>query len=393
MSVRFSDKKQGIAAVAGHVGCGHCHSLNNQVQDDSAGLSVVLSLFKEAAGISLVLKRIEFEGDWIIAVMENGGIGKGKARRPLTLQEKDIIRRLEGKEIVNTHTLVLELFGRFYGQGVTETPVAVQTAIANAALNGFRKNYPEQFIGCVENVGENCGEIAGTVLDIHGIATSVLGTVNATLGGIGPNEDLEGNSPYYAKREIIEELGMDKLPTLVVEAMIYSGFSRGLQQNTYFVRGDGEDDNPYVVSAVLEAGRGLHYPMHHHEGGMKRTAGALRNNTKKVSEKIVSLGYALGNAETSEEKVNIIADLALAVSQDCGGISFMSNDLHEQLGGAGMIRRTSAVLNLVTCQEYIRENPIPFLTEEILMEYVNITKETIRVLAESTDEACRWIGV
>lgn len=393
MSVRFSVQKQGIAAVAGHVGCGHCHSLNNQVQDDSAGLAVVLSLFKEATGISLVLKRIEFEENQIIAIMENGGIGKGKARRPLTPQEKNIIRRLEGKEIVNTHTLVLELFGRFYGQGVTETPVAVQTAIANAALNGFRTNYPEQFIGCMEDVGDNCGEIAGTVLDIHGVATSVLGTVNATRGGIGPNEDLEGNSPFHAKRKIIEELRMDKLPTLVVEAMIYSGFSQGLQQNTYFVRGDEEDDNPYVVSAVLEAGRRLHYPMHHHEGGMRRTAGALRNDTKMVSEKIISLGQALGKAETSEEKVNIIADLALAVSQDCGGISFMSNGLHEQLGGAGMIRRTSAVLNLVADQEYIKENPIPFLTEEILMEYVNITKETIRILAVNADDARRWIGV
>ena len=44
MSIRFSEKKEGIVAIAGHVGCGHCHSLNNQVQDDSSGLSTVLEI-------------------------------------------------------------------------------------------------------------------------------------------------------------------------------------------------------------------------------------------------------------------------------------------------------------------------------------------------------------
>ena len=43
MSICFSEKKEGIVAIAGHVGCGHCHSLNNQVQDDSSGLSTAVS--------------------------------------------------------------------------------------------------------------------------------------------------------------------------------------------------------------------------------------------------------------------------------------------------------------------------------------------------------------
>lgn len=207
---------------------------------------------------------------------------------------------------------------------------------------------------------------------------SVLGTVNATLGGIGPNEDLEGNSPNYSKKEIIEKLGMDKLPTLIVEAMIYSSFSNGLVENTYFVRGDENDDNPYVVEAVINACKNLDLPLIHHKTGMKRTKDALRNNTKLVGEKIVTLGEKLRLAETSEEKVNIIADLAVVVSQDCGGISFMSNNLHEEVGGAGMIKRTSAVINLVCTNEYNKENPIPFLTEKELKEYVSISKEVIK---------------
>lgn len=381
MNITFSDKKQGILAIAGHVGCGHSHSLNNQVQDDSPGLSVVLSLFKEATGISLKIKDFKFEENKIIAILENGGTGYGVARRGITKQEKELIKTIIGKEAINTHTLILNAFGRVYGQGILETPVATQTAIANAALNSFLINFPDKFIGTIESVPGNCGNIVGTVLDMDGIPVSVLGTVNATIGGIGPNEDLEGNSPNYSKKEIIETLGMEKLSTLVVEAMISSGFSKGLKENTFFVRADEEDDNIKVLEAVIKSCEELELPIFHHKGGMKRTKDALRNNTKKVGEKIVELGEKLKSAESSEEKVNTIAELALVVSQDCGGISFMSNNLHEEIGGAGMIKKTSAVINLVVTEDYSKENPIPFLSNSDLENYVNITKKVIKNLS------------
>lgn len=391
MGVLLSENKKGIVAIAGHVGCGHANSLNNQVQDDSPGLSVVLSLFKEATNLSLAIKEIVFEDNKIIVTLENGGTGFGVARRGITFQEKKLIESLIGKEVINTHTLVLETFGRIYGQGILEVPVALQTALANAALNSFLINYPDKFIGTTESVPRNHGYIVGTVLNIDGIDVSVLGTVNATLGGIGPNEDLEGNSPNFSKKEIIEKLGMDKIPTLIVEAMIYSSFSKGLFENSYFVRGDEVDDNPYVVEAVIESCKTLSLPLVHHKTGMKRTKDALRNNTKLVADKIINLGEKLKLAETSEEKVNIIADLAVVVSQDCGGISFMSNDLHEEIGGAGMIKKTSAVINLVCTDEYAKENPIPFLTEKELKEYVAISKEVVKEIYKNLDLAKDFI--
>lgn len=391
MSVLLSESKTGNIAIAGHVGCGHVNSLNNQVQDDSPGLSVVLSLFKEATNLSLTIKEIAFEDNKIIVTLENGGTGFGVARRGITLQEKKLMQSLIGKEVINTHTLVLETLGRIYGQGALEVPVALQTALANAALNSFLINYPNNFIGTVESVPGNHGYIVGTVLNIDGIDVSVLGTVNATLGGIGPNEDLEGNSPNYSKKEIIEKLGMDKIPTLIVEAMIYSTFSKGLVENTYFVRGDEIDDNPYVVEAVVEACKTLNLPLVHHKTGMKRTKDALRNNTKLVADKILNLGEKLKSAETSQEKVNIIGDLAIIVSQDCGGISFMSNSLHEEIGGAGMIKKTSAVINLVCTDEYSKENPIPFLTEKELKEYVSISKEVVKKIYKNINLAKEFI--
>lgn len=387
MEIKLSEKKQGLVAIAGHVGCGHSHSLNNQVQDDSCGLSIVLSLFKKATNLSLKIKNIEFEGNKVKVTLENGGVGEGEARRGITPQEKKLAMTLIGKEVINTHTLILEAFGRVYGQGILETPVAVQTAIANAALNGFYVNYPKQFLRTKETINGNCGEIVGTVLDIDGRAVSVLGTVNATIGGIGPNEDQEGNSVVGTKGDIIKTLGMDKLPTLVIEAMIYSGFSKGLIENTYFVRGDKEDDNIVVVEAVVKAAEKCGIPMKYHETGMKRTKGALRNNTRLVADKIIALGEKLKVAETSEEKVNTIAELAVAVSQDCGGISFMTNELHEEIGGAGMIKKVAAVINLVTTDEYFKENPIPYLTDEELERYLNLVLESVNQVFERLDEA------
>ena len=392
MNVRLSEKKQGLVAIAGHVGCGHSHSLNNQVQDDSCGLSVVLSLFKEATGLSLKVKEIEFEENKVRVIMENGGVGEGIARRAITPQEKRLAKVLIGKEVLNTHTLVLETFGRIYGQGVLETPVTVQTALANAALNGFYKNYPEKFLRTTETIPINCGEIIGTVLDIDGRPVSVLGTVNATVGGLGPDEDQEGNSIIGKKGEIIRKLGMDKLPTLIIEAMIFSGFSEGLTENTYFVRGDEEDDNIVVVKAVVSAAQKLGIPIKHHKTGMKRTKDALRKNTIKVGESIIELGKKLRDSESSEEKVLTIAELAKVVSQDCGGISFMSNELHEEIGGAGMIRKVGAVINLVSTKEYFKENPIPYLTDEELKRYVALVVEGVNQVFENLDEAMKIIN-
>lgn len=393
MSINLSNKTKGLIGIAGHAGCGHAHSLNHQVQDDSAGLAVVLSLFKEATDISLKIKEFVYEGNKVTAILENGGEGYGVARRGISKQEKTLINRMIGLEAINTQAMVLEQFGRIYGQGILETPVAVQTALANAALNSFEVNFPQQFKGVVETIPGNHGKIVGSVLNIDGIDVSVLGTANATLGGLGPNEDLEGNSAKYSKKEIIEELGMDKLPTLIVEAKIRSSFSEGLEEDTFFVRGDKEDDNIVVVESVLKAIKDLNYPFKHHDKGMKRTKNALKENTIKVGEKIIELGEKIKKAESSEDKVRLVGELALVVSEDCGGISFMSNDLNEEIGGAGMIKRTSAVINLVVTEEDKKDNPIPQLTEQDRNRYIEITKATVKNIYDNLEDATKVISI
>lgn len=81
-----------------------------------------------------------------------------------------------------------------------EVPVALQAAIANAALNSFAKSMPNYFIVGDENIDDNFGRLLGCVLNVDGLTVSLLALANATRGGLGPNEDIEGNVNLAGKR-------------------------------------------------------------------------------------------------------------------------------------------------------------------------------------------------
>ena len=379
--IKFSEKKFGSIGVVGHVGCGHCHSVNGQVQDDSVGLAVILYFFQKVTKLSLEIFDITFDENKIIVNLKNGGIGYGIARRGITPFEKDIIKKLIGKEALMTHTIVLKEFGRIYGQGVLEVPVALQSAIANALLDGFYKNFPDNFKITKENVGDNYGYILGTVLDIGNTSVSFLATVNATLGGIGPNEDLEGNSNYFSKKLIVEYFKLDKIPTIVLESKLFNDALGDLKTDTFIVRGDKQDDNIDVVNALVEACSTLSYPFCYYDlGSMKRKVDSLKLKTMDIGKKIEKLGNELALANLSEEKVRIVSELATIVSQDCGGVTFMSNHIHNEIGGAGLIKKTGAVLSLGVSKKYINDNIIPYLTKEDLEKYYQIVLKTISIL-------------
>jgi len=388
MKVILSKQKKAEIAIAGHVGCGHSHSLNNQVQDDSPGLAVMLSLYKEAAPLSLLVKKVSCSSEGHIEVeLESGGIGVAFALRGITSHEKIIIQNIIGKEVICTHTIVAEVFGRFYGQGASELPVALQAALSNAALDSFAKNYPNDFEYSNEGLEGNFGKLLGTILEIDNIPVATLATVNATWGGIGPNEDLEGNSNLYKKGEILKKLEMEYLPTIIVESVAYNGNSKGLIENTYLARAHEEDDNPWVADSIYNAAKALNLPVKRSDVGMKRVLGGLAKNTAMVGENIIRLGEILKNADDCKLKVSTVAELNRYVSQDAGGVTFMSSTLHQSIGGAGVLKTTCGVLNLIVTEEYLKENVIPWLDNKMINEYVNIVKGATLELYKVKDQA------
>ncbi|MGL5989439.1 hypothetical protein [Cetobacterium sp.] len=379
--IRFSKNKVGSIGVVGHVGCGHSHSINGQVQDDSVGLAVVLFFLKKATDISLEISHIDFIENKVVVTLKSGGIGYGLARRGFTNFEKNMSLNLIGKEAILTHSIVLEQFGRIYGQGVLEAPVALQSAIANAALDSFYKNYPNNFEIITENVGDNYGYILGTVLDINNISVSFLATVNSTLGGIGPNEDLEGNSNFFSKKRIVERFNLDKIPNIVLESKLFNNTLDYFIEDTFIIRGDKIDDNTKVVDSLIKACTNLEYSfIYYDNNSMKRKKGSLQSKTNEIGKKIESLGKKLSLASSSEEKVKIVAELAILISEDCGGITFMSNDIHDEIGGVGLIKNTGAVLSLGVSKKYFEEHKIPYLTLQDLIKYYNIVLKTIELL-------------
>lgn len=391
MKIKLSESKQGIIGIAGHVGCGHLHSHNYQVQDDSCGLATVLALFQEATGLSLVIKELDvhtgLNGFFEVRTM-GGGYGTCKARRGITLQEANLAKTLIGRDAKRTQTIVIEAFGRFYGQGIHEAPVALQTAIANAALDTFVKAYPNHFKSCYEDQKGSCGLIAGAVLDFDEISVSVLGTVNASEGGIGPNEDLEGNSATAGKKKVMADLGMMEIPTIIVETMNYSPtLSPDVSEVTFLVREDPETDNPVVAYSIVKAAESLDYPVLLREDVMKRIPGGMDKLVKALGEKIVQEGTDLLEAEYSHDKVDALARLAVLVSQDGGGISFMTNKLNGVIGGAGMMPGTAAVVSCLVPVSYYEEFIIPFLTEEYLNKYVSLVIQSVKEINKVLPEA------
>ncbi len=384
MRVRLSEHKHGVIGIAGHVGSGHCHSHNHFLQDDSVGLATVLALFQEATNLPLIIREVRAETGIhgrITVETTAGGVASCAPRRGVTMHEARLAKSLEGRDALRTQTLVLEAFGRFYGQGVHETPVALQTAIANAALDSFVKNFPSRFKDTTENLENCCGRISGAVLDIGGVPVSVLGTVNATLDGSGPVEDLEGNVCAGSKKTVMRDLGMENIPTIVVEGKIYSPAYSAEATDPYFlVRADPVDDNPVVGQAVTRAAEELGYSVRYRTDVMKRTPNGLENTTKALGDAVIAAGEELKNARWSQEKIAALAKLARLVSEDGAGVSFMSDRLHEIVGGTGIMPGMGAVLSYVMPQAYRDRYVFPFLTEEDLARYVAIIKKAVAVL-------------
>jgi hypothetical protein len=299
----------------------------------------------------------------------------------VTVQEARLAKSLEGRDALRTQTLVLEAFGRFYGQGVHETPVALQTAIANAALDSFVRRFPGRFTDATENLENCCGRICGTVLDFDGVPVSVLGTVNATRDGTGPVEDLEGNVCAGSKKTVMCALGMESIPTLIVEGKIYSPAYSAAAADPYFlVRADPESDNPVVGQALARAAENLNYGVRYRADVMKRSPKVLENSTRALGDAVVAAGEELKNARYAQEKVAALAKLARLISEDGAGVSFMSDRLHEVVSGTGIMPGTGAVLSYVVSQAYRDRYVFPFLTEEDLTRYSAVIKEAVAVL-------------
>ena len=379
--VALSSKKQGILGIAGHAGCGHCNSHLGFIQDDSGGLTAVMALLTEATGLSLEIESVKtvtgMDGSFEVKT-KAGGVGRAHPRRGITA----------GQDATCSQTVAMNTFGRILGQGAMEVPVAFQTAVANAALDSFARNFPGQFLLSDEKVPGNIGKILGTVIEVDGVPVSIMGLSNATDGGIGPNEDIEGNVCLFGKEVVMKPLGLDHLPTFLLEGKVCaSPVSDEIHENTFLIRAHTDADNPVVAECYIEAAKRLGYPATYRPEMLARSENAMRSLTEEMGKRIQEFGKELAQATTAIEKCRISAAINEFASQELGGITFMGDDIHKIMGGVGQIPGLTACMSLFVPRSSIQSDVLPSLSMEDAHRYAEILKEGALILADRLPEA------
>lgn len=370
----------GKIGICGHIGVGHTHSHSGFVQDDGAGFAVVATLLKKAYPIdtTIINSKVNIEDSTITIETKDGGIGEVFIPVGVTPWEVKIIESIKGKDGIFNQKIVLESFGRIYGQGVMEVPTSLQCAISLSVLDTFVKKYPGKFLVEDENIPSNNGRILGATIEIENIPIAIMLSINSTKGGMGPVEDLEGNIPLGNKGKVMKNLNLERIPTIVVESKNYSpNLSDNLESETFLIRWNKNFDNVTVGKSLIEGAKMARLPWTYNDEAFPRDTSDLSNSSILLGDKIIELGKDFKDGKTSEEKVDIIYRLNKIVREEAGGVTFMSNDLNRSVGGAGILKGTSSVLSLVVNKEYIEREKIPYLNEDDIKNYIDIIVNAI----------------
>jgi hypothetical protein len=392
MNIKPHPEGEPVLGVSGHVGAGHVHSHKGFIQDDSGGFAVATSLIKRAYPADTQIRRVSCVDDEVVVETADGGIGRATARRGFTKYEEELLQRSLGIDGIYSQSLACRCFGRIYGQGVMEAAVAFQTATCLSVIDTLQKKYPHHVKVSEEGLKSNVGNCMATKVDIHGSCVAVMAVINATQGGIGPVEDLEGNIYLAGKGRLMKEFGLDKIPTIIIEGKAYvPTLSSTLAQNTFWVRFNEEFDNPAVGDALIKAAANSSPPSLSSNTAYPRYTGEMEETTKVFGQKLIDIGKKIESCSNSLEKAELIAELALLVSQDAGGITYMTDRLHEIVAGGGLVPGLAAVLSIVVSQTYIEENKIPEITLEDIDSYLQIIVQAIEYMSKDPQSLAKYI--
>ena len=392
MNITPHPEGEPIFGVSGHVGAGHVHSHKGFIQDDSGGFAVTTSLIKRAYPADTHIHRVSCSHDEVVVETADGGIGRATARRGFTKYEEDLLQRSLGLDTIYSQSIACRCFGRIYGQGVMEAAVAFQTATCLAVIDTLQKKYPDYIKVVEEGLKSNVGNCMAAKIDIDGSCVSVMAVINASRGGIGPVEDLEGNIYLAGKGRLMEEFGLDKIPTIIVEGKAYvPTFSSTLEQNTFWVRFNEEFDNPAVGDALTRAAAHSPVASLSSNTAYPRYTGEMEETTRVFGQKLIEIGRKIESSPTSQEKAELIAELALLVSQDAGGITYMTDKLHEIVAGGGLVPGLAAVLSIAVSQQYIEEHQIPEISPDDIDSYLQIIVQAIQYMSNDSQSLAKYI--
>jgi len=377
--------------VAGHVGVGHTYSHGGLVQDDSLGFSAALGVLRTFYDFDTTVRRVRVEALRSFCVETAcGGVGCATPRGGLTVFEAELLKNLEGLDSSLPHLAALKVFGRVRGGGCAEVPTVAEYALSTAALDTVAKSVPGFVLA---RVGTDGDVIGGLNVDLPGGVLSVVVTVNGSGSGVGPAEDLEGNVPLGLKRQVMELLGCRAVPAVVLESKAFiPALASRVRGSVILLRYNRDYDNVAVAKAIARALSKLGVGYVELDNAFPRYSRSVEMVRVELASRLGRLASALGGSTKSSDKVLVSAELARVVCEDLGGVFFMSEDLAEVVGPAGLVPGTGAVVSVAVGEDYLAEVGIPYATREdayTLARVALASVEEVLVVYEEAVEVLR----
>lgn len=380
-----------LAGITGHIGVGHAFSHSGFIQEDSVGFASLLYMLWITHKMDFTIAHVEVTKYTVQVVTKQGGSGKAFARHGFTPFEANIMQGAISKLCFAPQTLATQLFGRMYGQGAAEPAATFSLAIAKAYLNTVQKCWPEKCIHTLEEITGCCGEFLGGTLLLDDFPIAWLFSINASYGGIGPIEDAEGTIPVGNKGVLMEQIGMDTAPTLILESKAFiPSMQDEVCTEAFFARWNDAYDNPVVGKCLTQALAESGLPYHVRDDAYPRNA-SLAEETSRIGKQIMQLGEQYSQTPTASTKVAIAGELARIVSQDLGASIFMSEAIYSYASGGGLWPGHGAVLSLLVPRAYADEVGSMVVTEQELEQMSTIALATIKLVAKHHDAAQSYV--
>ncbi len=367
--------------IAGHAGVGHVFGHSGLVQDDSQGFALAASILCSLSGVSPEIAEVSVDAreHSLTVTTVSGGTGKGFPARGITPFETPLLESTAGENACFPQRCAMKAFGRLYGHGVLEVPVAFEFAVAEALMDSLRKNLPG-FLMMQRRTEQADDMIGGADIVMGKAPVTVMLTVNGSSRGTGPVENLEGNIPLDLKKTVMEELGVLKAPTIVVESKAWFPVLEGIEEETFLVRYNKSLDNAAVASCLEQALQEAGLPFRVIDSAFPNEKGVMSKNTSAFTGRLSDLAKELDSSASSEEKCRLAAELSRLVTQDLGGIIFMDDDVHDIYRAAGTAPGTAAVLSVAVPASQVRDLVIPFATEENIRDMTTVITRACELL-------------
>ena len=265
-------------------------------------------------------------------------------------------------------------------------------AHARALLDAFRRYWPAGVLHATDDIPGSCGEFLGGMLSLEETACAWMLTINASPDGSGPVEDSEGIMPVGGKGRLMRELGMCRIPCIVLESKAYSpGDSDSLATSHPWIRWNQDSDNPIVGQCLTEAARQCHVQAIVNDKAYPRRPGDLDRASQALGEKISKLGQEYARARTSAQKVALAAALADILEQEIGGTSFMSQAVHSVAAGGGLWPGQAAMLSLLASRHEYESLKVLITSRQELELLADIALAAAILLRDRLPEASSFI--